>query len=205
MSAINAAQIKAIHAEARHIGMDEDMRRAFMLREVGKTSCKLMSELEAQKVILGLKKLAGNAGVKARRSKSATVSGKYASILRAMWLNAYHLGVVRNRDDKALIAFAKRQSGADHTQFLTDGKDAAKIIDALKAMMMREANVDWTINAQDIRGKPKRRTELLQRRVLIAQRRMLGIIEAKKIEADQLNAEIARLGALVRKKKKAAV
>jgi len=43
-------QIKAIHAEARRVGFDEEMRRAFMRREVGKESCKAMNEAQAKKV-----------------------------------------------------------------------------------------------------------------------------------------------------------
>lgn len=198
----NAQQIKAIHAEARRVGMDEDMRRSFMLREVGQQSSKDMTEAEAQKVILAMKCLPGNRP--AKRPRSATVTGKYAGILRAMWLNAYHLGVVRNRDDKALIAFAKRQTGLEHTQFLTDGYQAGKVIDALKAMMTREAGVDFTTIAEEVKNSKQQRTEIFQRRVLTAQRRILGIFEAPHIEVGQLNAEIARLGKFVRGKQKVA-
>lgn len=199
----NAQQIKAIHAEARRCGMDDDMRRSFMLREVGQESSKDMNEMQAQKVILAMKRLPGNGP--AKRSRSATVSGKYAGILRAMWLNAYHLGVVKNNDDKALIAFAKRQTGLEHTQFLTDGYDASKVIDALKSMMAKQAGVDWLQCGEKFKGGAKRRTEFYQRRILAAQRRLLGIFEAPKIEPDDLNLEIARLGVLVREKQKAAV
>lgn len=196
------AQIKVIHAEARRIGWDDETRRLFMTRETGKDSCKKMSEAEAQKVILAMRQLAGTRP--ASRSKSQTVTGKYAGILRAMWLNAYHLGVVRNRDDKALIAFAKRQTGLEHTQFLTDGYQAGKVIDGLKKMMECEAGVDFAERKQNFSQNPAGRTEFHQRRVLAAQRRILGIFEAPHIEADHLNAEIARLGKFVRGKRKVA-
>lgn len=196
------AQIKVIHAEARRIGWDDETRRLFMARETGKDSCKKMNEAEAQKVILAMRQLAGTRP--ASRSKSQTVIGKYAGILRAMWLNAYSLGVVRNRDDKALIAFARRQTGLEHTQFLTDGYQAGKVIDALKAMMTREAGVDFTTIAEEVKNSKQQRTEIFQRRVLAAQCRILGIFEAPHIEADQLNAEIARLGEFVRGKRKVA-
>lgn len=196
------AQIKVIHAEARRIGWNDETRRLFMIRETGKDSCKKMNEAEAQKVILAIRQLAGTRP--ASRSKSQTVTGKYAGILRAMWLNAYHLGVVRNRDDKALIAFAKRQTGLEHTQFLTDGYQAGKVIDALKAMMTREAGVDFTTIAEEVKNSKRQRTEIFQRRVLTAQRRILGLFEVPHIEADQLNAEIARLGEFVRGKRKVA-
>lgn len=195
-------QIKAIHAEARRVGMDDETRRLFMVRETGKVSSKSMTGAEAQKVILALKKLAGTRPV--TRTRSQIVSGKYAGILRAMWLNAYHLGVVRNRDDKALIAFAKRQTGLSHPQFLTDGHDAGKVIDGLKKMMEREAGLDFTEKKRSFSQNPAKRTEFYQRRVLAAQRRILGIVEGPYVGADQLNTEIARLGSFVRGKIKAA-
>lgn len=196
------AQIKVIHAEARRIGWDDETRRLFMIRETGKDSCKKMNEAEAQKVILAMRQLAGTRP--ASRGKSQTVTGKYAGILRAMWLNAYHLGVIRNRDDKALIAFAKRQTGLEHTQFLTDGYQAGKVIDGLKKMMEREAGVDFTERKQNFSQNHAGRTEFYQRRVLAAQCRILGIFEVPYIEVDQLNAEIARLGKFVRGKQKVA-
>ncbi len=195
------AQIKLIHAEARRIGMDEENRRLLMERETGKDSSKDMTEAEAQKVILALRKLAGTR--LGNRKRSQTVSGKFAGILRAMWLNAYNLGVIRNRDDKALIAFAKRQTGYDHTQFLTDGTAAGKVIDALKAMMARDAGVNWCQTGEKL-SSAQSRTEFNKRRVLAAQLRILGRVESSHIPPEKLNAEIARLGVLVREKQKAA-
>lgn len=195
------AQIKLIHAEARRIGMDEENRRLLMERETGKDSSKDMTEAEAQTVILALRKLAGTR--LGNRKRSQTVSGKFAGILRAMWLNAYNLGVIRNRDDKALIAFAKRQTGYDHTQFLTDGTAAGKVIDALKAMMARDAGVNWSQTGEKL-SSAQSRTEFNKRRVLAAQLRILGRVESSHIPPEKLNAEIARLGVLVREKQKAA-
>ena len=195
------AQIKLIHAEARRIGMDEENRRLLMERETGKDSSKDMTEAEAQTVILALRKLAGTRP--GNRKRSQTVSGKFAGILRAMWLNAYNLGVIRNRDDKALIAFAKRQTGYDHTQFLTDGTAAGKVIDALKAMMARDAGVNWCQTGEKL-SSAQSRTEFNKRRVLAAQLRILGRVESSHIPPEKLNAEIARLGVLVREKQKAA-
>lgn len=195
------AQIKLIHAEARRIGMDEENRRLLMERETGKDSSKDMTEAEAQTVILALRKLAGTRP--GNRKRSQTVSGKFAGILRAMWLNAYNLGVIRNRDDKALIAFAKRQTGYDHTQFLTDGTAAGKVIDALKAMMARDAGVNWSQTGEKL-SSAQSRTEFNKRRVLAAQLRILGRVESSHIPPEKLNAEIARLGVLVREKQKAA-
>jgi len=189
----SACHIAAIHAGAKRAGLDEDTRRAFMLREVGMQSCKDMDDAQAMRVIMALRKLPGKCAGK--RPRCATVTGRYAGILRAMWLNAWHLGVITNRDDRALLAFARRQTGADHTQFLTDGAEVARVIEGLKAKMARDAGVDWSVSAPS----GKARTEAMQRRVLAAQRRRLGLAEGAEIPADRLNDEIARLGAQVRK------
>jgi len=196
MKALNK-QIAAIHADAKRAGMDEDTRRAFMKRVCGCESCAQMSREQAKKVILALRRLPG-LDKPAPRSRAVTVSGKYAGLLRALWLDAYHLGAVHNRDDKALIAFAKRQTGLEHTQFLTDGALAAKVVEGLKSIMTREAGVDWAVDARPGRE----RVQAWQRRVLAAQRRKLGIYEAPKIAANELNDEIARLGQMVRAKRK---
>lgn len=188
-----ARHIAAIHAEAKKAGFDEDMRRAFMLREVGKNSCLSMTEKEAVRVISALRRQTGSA-----RPGAATASGRYAGILRAMWLNAYHLGVVENKEDKALLAFAKRQTGIAHTQFLTDGAQAAKVIDALKAMMEREAGVDWSMRGIKAKSGAEL-TYLRQCRIVEAQRRILGKPAFALPPAAAMIKEIAALGRQLRK------
>ena len=87
---------------------------------------------QAGKVIETLKTLAGQNG-KVRRA-SLTAEGPYAPKLQALWISAFHLGVVRNKDDKAMIAFVQRQAKVSHTRFLTDAGDARKAIEALQEL-----------------------------------------------------------------------
>ena len=61
-----------------------------------------------------------------------------------MWIGAWNLGLVRNRDDKALIAFVERQTGIQHLNWLRDAADAAKAVEALKKWMERDGGVDWS-------------------------------------------------------------
>ena len=50
---------------------------------------------------------------------------------------------MRDRDDRALVAFVKRQTGIDHVRFVRHGADAMKAIEALKGWLERAGGVDW--------------------------------------------------------------
>ncbi|MCO5082628.1 MAG: regulatory protein GemA [Rhizobiaceae bacterium] len=129
--------IPAIHSARRQLGLDEDAARDLYERETGKRSLRLMSAGEQGKVLDAMRR----AGFKPAKSG---LEGPFAKKLQALWIDAWNLGIVRDRRDAALIAFVKRQTRVDHTRFLIDGEDAAKAIDALKAWMTREAGVDWS-------------------------------------------------------------
>lgn len=130
--------IPAIHSARRQLGLDEDAARDLYERETGKRSLRLMSSGEQGKVLDAMRQ----AGFKPVKKG---VEGPFAKKLQALWIDAWNLGIVRDRRDSALIAFVKRQARVEHTRFLIDGEDAAKAIDALKAWMTREAGVDWSV------------------------------------------------------------
>lgn len=136
-----SALIAKIHIMANQIGLEGDTYCDALFSIAGKTSCKHMSYSEQVRVVQEFKRR-GAKEVPAR-PLSGTASGKYAPVLRALWISAYNLGIARSRDDKALIAFVKRQTGLDHTQFLTEPGDAKRAIEALKKWMTREAGVEW--------------------------------------------------------------
>lgn len=130
------AQTKAIHALRRSIpGFgDADYRAAVSRIKRGAISSKDLTFTQAGALIEELKKLGATAPA---RKASERADGPYAGKLRALWIALYHLGEVQNRDDRALIHFAKRQAGVDHTRFLTDAADARAVIEALKSWLKR--------------------------------------------------------------------
>lgn len=136
-----AAQNKAIHALVNQTGLPDDDYRALLSR-YGKASSKDLSDGDALDLIEGLRKLPG------ARPRAARASGRYAPILRALWLSAWNLGLVRSSDDRAMTKFVERQTGLAHTRFLVEQADAARAIEALKAWIRREAGVEWpkTVN-----------------------------------------------------------
>ncbi len=129
-----------IHIAKKQLSIDEDDFRGMCRRVTGKDSTRAMSEKERGMVVDHLK----NAGFKpAFKGRSKPLEGQFAKVLQAFWISAWNLGIIRSREDKALIAFVKRQTHIDHVRFLKDAGEARKVIEALKSMMKREAGCFW--------------------------------------------------------------
>lgn len=135
------SSLAAIHVAKKQLGLDEDTYRAVLVRVTGKDSTKVMSEAERQRVVEELRK---RGFTKASNGPRKRLQGRFAKKLQALWIAGWNLGVVSDRDDAALIAFVKRQTGIDHVRFVRDPEDADKAIEALKAWLGREAGVDWS-------------------------------------------------------------
>lgn len=137
--AATARQIGLIHVLAGKAGMDDDMRRDFLVREAGVRSTKQLDAAAAGRIIDKLKPLAGEAVVGAVAGLDTPVGGK----LRALWIAAYDLGLARNRTDRAMLAFLERQTGVSHVRFLRQPGDATAAIEALKSWLARDGKVEW--------------------------------------------------------------
>lgn len=131
--------LAAIHAGVRQLGLDEDAAREMYARVTGKRSLRDMSEPERVQIVQHLRRSGFSAGSGGSRRP---LSGRYAPMFQALWISAWNLGIVRNRDDKALIAFVARQTCIEHLSWVRDSGDAAKAIEALKAWMRRETGDD---------------------------------------------------------------
>lgn len=140
-------QTRAIHAMRKAGGMGDHEYRALIMERFGKRSSADLTDVEAARLIDELRQITGVKPTAARSARQ-TASGRYASVLRALWLSAWHLGVVRKRSDEALIAFVQRQTGVEHTRFLTDPALAARAIEGVKAWIGREAGVTWPTDAE---------------------------------------------------------
>lgn len=151
-----AAQTRAIHSLLRQIPhYTDDDYRALLKREFrGVSSSSLLSYAQAGKLIEILKVLAGQhpqvkpGSASSSRRPAETVTGPYGAKLQALWISAWNLGVVDNRDDRALIAFIERQTKIAHPRWLNEHKDAKKAIEALKDWIAREAKVEWPNESQ---------------------------------------------------------
>lgn len=132
--------LAAIHVAKKQLGLDDDTYRAMLTRLTGKQSAKDMNETERFTVIEALRQQGFK---KVSKPSQKRLESKFAPKLQALWIAAWNLGLVKNRTDKALISFIKRQTGIDHVRFLRYPDDAAKVIEALKAWLARDGGVDW--------------------------------------------------------------
>lgn len=138
--------VKTIYAGIRALGIqEEDDRRDLFERVTGKRRLRLMSSTDKDRVVEELRRL-GFQGQKQRR----LLDGPYAKKLQALWIAGWNLGLVHNREDSALVAFVKRQTGLDHARWLRDPADAKKAVEALKDWLARDGGVIWgTTNGYD--------------------------------------------------------
>lgn len=132
--------IAAIHVAKKELGLDDDTYRAALVQVTGKSSSAAMSEAERRKVLEHFRQRGFKGAATGRRQP---LEGRFAGKLQALWIAGWNLGLVRDRDDRALIAFVKRQTGIDHVRFLRHGQDAMKAIEALKGWLARAGGVDW--------------------------------------------------------------
>ncbi|QND45325.1 regulatory protein GemA (plasmid) [Rhizobium lusitanum] len=137
------SSVAAIHVAKKQLGLDDDAYRAKLSRITGKASLKDMTEAERLSVLTVFRNEGFRPAPARRPDGRQKLTGKYAKKLQALWIAAWNLGIARDRDDKAMLAFVKRQTGIDHTRFLIHQDDAAKAIEGLKGWLAREAGVGF--------------------------------------------------------------
>ncbi|WP_164516295.1 regulatory protein GemA [Minwuia thermotolerans] len=93
---------------------------------------------------------------KARARRPSATPGARASSgmlskIRALWISGWHLGVVRDRSDEALSAWARNVTRVERAEW-QHGEDAMKVVEGLKDFLSREAGVAW--NEWGFAGRP---------------------------------------------------
>lgn len=172
------SMISTIHVLKAKAKFDDDTYRDFLARRAnGKRSAKELTTSEAGRVIEDLRSTVGEAEIGgAVAGLDSAIGGK----LRALWIAGYNLGIVRERTDRAMLAFLQRQTGVSHTRFLKDAQHASSAIEALKAWLERGAGVDWP-SGGDLAGLTEdERVIASKRAILTAQWKKLIAIGAVK-------------------------
>ena len=82
-----------------------------------------------------------------RAGGRALAPGAVQAKLRALWISGYHLGVVRDASEAALVAMVRRvtggaEKGRPALEWLT-AEDGNKAVEGLKDMLARDGGVSW--------------------------------------------------------------
>ncbi|MEQ8346175.1 MAG: regulatory protein GemA [Sneathiellaceae bacterium] len=128
----------AIHAGAKALGWDEELRRQVMAQRYGgKRSAKDLSDAELRDFARHIGDAQQAAGKKpprrqpARAGKRALAPGQLAAKARALWLSLYHLGELADPSEAALDAWVQRQAGVASLRF-ADQETADRVIRGLR-------------------------------------------------------------------------
>lgn len=190
----------AIHVARKQLGLDEDTYRTILHRVTGKSSSADMTPAQRGLVLEEFRRLGFEPTPPASRKPKKglpkgglVLDGPYVGKIRALWISAWNLGIVRDRTDTALVAFVRRQTGIDHAAWVRDPKDAAKVIEALKAWIAREGGVQWP-------GRAPLPHET-KKAIIAAQRAILGVPADPAAHTGDLDGYISDLGAQIRRMK----
>jgi len=151
--------LRTMHARARDLGIGEDARRDLIERETGQRSAKGLSDAQLRKVI------------GAMRAGDSLPAHPMAGKLRALWISGWHLGVVRDRSDRALCRYVAQALGLDAARWAASRMPAA--VEEVKRLLAREGGVDWSPVKVAWADRPNELRDAPRVRVLEAQWRKL--------------------------------
>ncbi len=135
---------KAVHARAHTLGLDERVRRGTQDRATGQASRRDMNAAELHAVIAAMDRRAGaGTGRRPRPDHQRLPDGPHRNTLWVLWQLGWHLGVVDNPGEAALIAFIRGPTGLDTDRWASDERETAKAVARLKAWLAHEACVVW--------------------------------------------------------------
>jgi phage gp16-like protein len=141
-----------IHIAKKQLKLDDEEYRAILTETTQKTSCKDMSGQELGLVLAALKRMGFKAQARAQDpgpqpeaefvdqrpvklsppSQRKTEKSRLDKI-RALWIDGFGKGVIKQRGEEALAAFAKRLTGVDRLEWLQPKQQNA-VIQALVKM-----------------------------------------------------------------------
>lgn len=133
------AELAAIHAGRRALGLEEAEYRALLEGATGKASAADLTGPERTRV-LELMRAAGygrTGRAAAWRARGGGAARTQAELARALWAALCEAGAVRaSRGEAALSAFVERQTGKSRLEWCTP-EELNKVIEGLKAWQRR--------------------------------------------------------------------
>ncbi|WP_316171066.1 regulatory protein GemA [Bradyrhizobium sp. SZCCHNRI1058] len=141
------SMIATIHTLKARAALDDETYREVLAREAGKRSAKELTVREAGRVIDYLRTASGDPGP---AGAAAGLDGPIGSKLRALWITGWNLGIVRDRTDRAMLAYLQRQTGVSHVRFLQVAGSGSAAIEGLKTWLARAGGVEWPLQGDDV-------------------------------------------------------
>ncbi|MEQ8747331.1 regulatory protein GemA [Pyruvatibacter sp.] len=140
--------IRKIHVGKRELGLDDDTYRDLVERVTGKRSA-ADCDVNQLTLVVDEMKARGFHVKQMGQHKGQRKGPAQLAKMRALWITAWCLRIVRDRRDSALLAFTVRQTGrpVGALHWVTPD-DANKVIEALKDMCTR-AGFDVPANGQE--------------------------------------------------------
>lgn len=132
--------LAAIHVAKKQLGLEDDDFRDVCERVTGKRSTREMNEPQRIKLVEHFREHGFKPVSKGARK---SLEGKFAAKLQALWIAGWNLGVFKNNNDKAMIAFVQRQTGLDAVRFVHYPDDAEKAIEGIKGWIERKVGSVW--------------------------------------------------------------
>lgn len=148
------AMLAKIHVARKELAIVEDDYRQILVDQTGHLSVKDCSDAELDKVLGALKAKGFKPKSRSPRTGQQRADHPMARKARALWLSLYHLGAIRNPDEKALEAFACRQLKTERLQWSYQSH-GYKLIEALKDMADRAG---WAEAKQGLEVLPLQRS-----------------------------------------------
>lgn len=139
MNAVKSATsglIAKIHVAKKKLALQDDSYRAILLRVGGAESCKDMTVKQLEAVLEEFKRFGFKATAKRRAGPRKMADGAEVSKIRALWLDLYHLGELRDSSEEALAHFASRCTKVRALQWLTPAQ-VDIVIKALRGWLER--------------------------------------------------------------------
>jgi phage gp16-like protein len=122
-----------VHVLKTQRRLDDETYRDLLEQVTGQRSAKLCSERDLIAVCARLE----------AKAPATLAVGPFHLKIKALWISGWHLGIVGNPSDEAMLAFVTRQTGLQALQWLRDPADAKRAIEGLKSWITRVGVVKW--------------------------------------------------------------
>jgi phage gp16-like protein len=141
---MTAVLVKTIHVACRDLGLDNDTRRALQLQVTGKASLTAMTDAEQLRVLDALK-AKGFSTTRSGKSKGYRKAAGRGDVrfCHVLWGKLAQAGIVTSPGAKGLNSFMRVRFEAAwgaapiDIDAMTDAKQIATVLEALKAMCAR--------------------------------------------------------------------